>query len=124
MKANSRIIRLKGMEFYGYHGVLEEEKIMGQRFLVDVDIHLADNVSMKKDQLSGTINYVEVYSVIQNCVETEQFSLLETLADTIITRLLDQFDCIEARVEVHKPNAPIPGVFKDISVEITREKHL
>lgn len=120
----SRIIRLKGMEFYGYHGVLEQEKIIGQRFLVDVDIHLADIVSMKTDQLSETINYVEVYSVIQNCVEREQFSLIETLADTILTRLLDQFDCIGVRVVVHKPNAPIPGVFKDISVEITREKQL
>lgn len=74
MKESSRIIRLKGMEFYGYHGVLEEEKIIGQRFLVDVDIHLTDTESMRTDKLSGTINYVEVYSVIKNCVEREQFN--------------------------------------------------
>ncbi len=123
MKEN-KIIHIKGMEFYGYHGVLEEEKRIGQRFLVDVDIYLDDNISMKTDQLSGTINYIEVYSVVQKCVEREQFALIETLADTILTRVLNQFDCIGLRVVVHKPNAPIPGVFKDVSVEITREKQI
>lgn len=118
----SKIIRLKGMEFYGYHGVLEEEKKMGQRFLIDVDIQLSNSTSMKTDELARTINYVEVYSVIQNYVEREQYNLIETLADSIVTGLLDRFDCTGARVVVHKPNAPIPGVFKDISVEVTREK--
>lgn len=118
----SRIIHLKGMEFYGYHGVLEEERIIGQRFIVDVDIYLPIGESRKNDELIGTINYVEVYSVIQNCVETEQFNLIETLADTIGSKLLDQFNCAGVKVEVHKPNAPIPGVFRDVSIEITREK--
>ncbi|KUO60533.1 MAG: dienelactone hydrolase [Gracilibacter sp. BRH_c7a] len=120
----SRIIRLKGMEFYAHHGVLEEERIIGQRFIVDVDIHLSTNVSMKMDQLSETVNYVEVYSIIQKSVEREQFRLIETLADSIGIKLLEQLDCTGVRVVVHKPNAPIPGVFKDVSVEITKEKQI
>jgi len=31
-------IRLKGLEFYGYHGVMEAEKELGQRFIIDLTL--------------------------------------------------------------------------------------
>lgn len=121
MKEN-RIIHLKGLEFYGYHGVLEEERTIGQRFLVDVDIFLTTDELLWIDELTSTVNYAEVFSVVKNCVEIEQFKLIESLAEEICTRLLERFDCRAIRVEIHKPNAPIPGVVRDISIEITRKK--
>jgi len=114
-------IHLRGMEFYGYHGVLPQEQDIGQRFIVDVDIFPVRWVD-GSDNLTDTINYAEVFSVIQTCVSKEKYQLLESLAERIASQILETFNCFKVRVEVHKPQAPIPGIFKDVSVEIIREK--
>ena len=118
----SKIIHLKGMEFYGYHGVLEEERVIGQKFVVDADIHLHGAKRQEDDDLAHTVDYREIYSIVKQCVEKEQFKLIETLCEIIASRLLAQIDCAGVKVEVHKPNAPIPGMIRDISIQITRER--
>ena len=118
----SSIIHLKGMEFYGYHGVLEEERVLGQKFVIDADIHLSNVQRLEADELTQTVDYREIYSIIKRCVEEEQFKLIEILAEKIAARLLASIDCDGVKVEVHKPNAPIPGMIRDISIQITRAK--
>lgn len=115
----NNIIHLRGMEFYAYHGVLEEEKSLGQRFILDVDIYPNQWIN-GMDDIKDTISYAEVYTVVRDCVEKEQFQLIESLAEAISAKILDRFDIGKIRVEVHKPNAPIPGIYRDVSVEIIR----
>ena len=120
MRTN-KIIHLRQLEFYAYHGVLEEEKKLGQKFLVDVDIYPPDSGN-DFDDISNTINYADVYQVIRSCVENERYQLIESLADRIASRVLRDFACTKVRVEVHKPQAPVPGIFGDISAEVFWEK--
>ncbi|RJE47787.1 MULTISPECIES: dihydroneopterin aldolase [unclassified Dehalobacter] len=120
MKEND-VIRLRGIELYAYHGVMEEERILGQRFVIDVDIFLKKPVNMQ-DSLAETVNYAEVYQVVRHCVVDQRYQLIETLAEKIALEITNGFSCSGVRVEVHKPNAPVPGILKDISVEIIREK--
>lgn len=118
MKENS-VIHLKGLEFFGYHGLLDEERKLGQRFVVDADI-FPNKWIKKTDAIMDTIDYVEVYNVIKECVEVKRFNLLESLAEEIALIILDRFPCSKVRLEVHKPSAPIPGIFRDVSIEIIR----
>lgn len=118
----NNIIHLKGMEFYAYHGVLEEERVLGQRFLIDLDIYPLKWIDSMSDNLKNTINYAEVFTLVKDCVGKKRFKLLESLAEHIAFQILDSFACARVRVEVHKPNAPIPGIWSDVSVEILREK--
>lgn len=122
MRENN-LIHLKGMEFYAYHGVMEEERVLGQRFIIDVDI-FPDTWVDEQERLKDTVNYAQVFNVVQNCVLNERYQLIESLAENIASRILGEFDCKSVRVEVHKPNAPVPGIVKDISVEILREKKI
>ncbi|HVJ50491.1 dihydroneopterin aldolase [Desulfitobacterium sp.] len=115
-------IHLKGLEFYGYHGVMPEEKVLGQRFIVDVDLYQDLRKPGSSDQVADTINYAEVYQLIKTIVTSEPFHLLERLAEEIAKQMLNAFSCEALRVEIHKPQAPIPGLFEDASVEIWREK--
>lgn len=115
------IIHLRGLEFYAYHGVLPEEQIIGQRFIIDMDLFLDLRKAGSSDQVGDTIHYGEVYQTIKACVTGDSHQLLEHLAEEIAQRVLGQFSCISVRVEVHKPQAPIPGIFRDVSVEIWRE---
>ncbi|SPF54204.1 Dihydroneopterin aldolase [Candidatus Desulfosporosinus infrequens] len=114
-------IHLRGLEFYAYHGVLPEEQILGQRFLIDMDIYSDLRQAGSSDQVGDTTHYGEVYQVIKACVTENRHQLLEHLAEEIAQSVLAQFSCTSIRVEVHKPQAPIPGIFRDVSVEIWRE---
>lgn len=116
------VIHLHGLEFYAYHGVLPEEQRLGQRFTVDLDMYTDLALAGHSDEVEDTINYAEVYQAVRDCVEGAPFRLVERLAEHIAQTVLSRFACQEVRVEVHKPQAPIPGIFQDVSVEIRREK--
>ena len=115
-------IGLRGLKFFGYHGVLREEKALGQLFIVDVDLYHDLRKAGKTDQVEDTINYAEVYDYIKNIVTTERYDLIEKLGERIAEDILTNFECTGVRVIVHKPQAPIPGIFDDAFVEIYREK--
>ena len=114
------VIHLRGLEFFAYHGVLPEEQVLGQKFLIDVDLFFDLRQAGVSDQLGETVHYGEVYQTIKECVSGDPCQLLEHLAEQIAQRILAEFSCLSVRVEVHKPQAPIPGAFRDISVEIRR----
>ena len=58
-------IYVNGMEFYGYHGVLPEETVLGQRFLVDVVAEIDLKEAGITDNLEESISYVDLYQVCQ-----------------------------------------------------------
>jgi len=114
------VIHLRGLEFFSYHGVLPEEQVLGQRFLIDIDLFSDLQRAGSSDQVEDTIHYGEVYQVIRTCVTEGRYLLIERLAEEIAQRVLREFACASVRVEVHKPQAPVPGIFRDVSVEIWR----
>lgn len=116
------VIHLRGLQFYAYHGVLPEEQKLGQTFLIDVDLSFDLQKAGLSDEVRDTLNYAEAYAKIKEVVQGGPYRLLEYLAEQIAERLLAAFPCDRVRVEVHKPQAPVPGVFRDISVEILRRR--
>ncbi len=121
--ANMDKIELKGMIFYGYHGVLPEEQTLGQRFVVDVVLHLDLRAAGISDDLDATVNYVEVYQSVKSVVEGTPRKLIEAVAEEIAVNILDEYDIEAVRVKVKKPEVPIKGsILKYASVEIFRER--
>lgn len=115
-------ISLRGMAFYAYHGVLGEEKRMGQRFLIDIDLYLDLAAAGETDRLEDTVNYGDVYEKVRHITEGHTYALIEKLAGDINRMLLSGYPQLEQVVTtVHKPGAPIPGIFADVSV--TLENH-
>lgn len=116
-------ISLKGMSFYGYHGVLPEEKALGQRFLVDVVLNLDLYPAGHKDSIQESIDYTKIYSLVKHIVEGEKFNLIEALAERIAGKILEQFKVVQqVTVTVSKPEVPIPGILSGVQVEITRRQ--
>lgn len=115
-------ILINEMAFYGYHGVLEEEKNIGQRFFIDLELFLSLEKAGNSDSVSDTVNYALVYESVKAIVENNKFDLIERLASEIANTLLKEFPLIkEILVKVKKPEAPIKGVLKDVQVEIRRK---
>lgn len=114
-------IRLDGMEFHAYHGVYEEEGKLGARFVVDVELGLRIG---GRDILKSTVDYGRVYDIVRRAVtEEKRYRLIEALASRIADTLLGVDELVErVTVRVHKPHAPLPGVVRDVSVEVHRAR--
>ena len=76
-------IRLKNMQFYGFHGVDKSEKHLGGRFEVDVEMQLSLTNSCDSDDLNDTVNYERIYKTVNTCVSKDKFYLIEALASSI-----------------------------------------
>lgn len=115
-------IHLNEMQFYGYHGALAEETVLGQRFTVSVSMAVDLTEAGTNDDLSKTVNYAEAYSVVQSIVEGEPVKLIEAVAERIAGKLLSNYkDQVSGvRVLIVKPDPPIPGHYASVSVEIER----
>lgn len=114
-----RII-VKDMVFYGYHGVFEAERELGQRFEVDVELHLDLHSIARADDIDLTVNYVDVYTVVKELAEDQEFHLIEGLAGAIAEQLLTAYDLKKVVVRVRKPHVPIGGITGGVEVEIER----
>ncbi|AIQ44542.1 dienelactone hydrolase [Paenibacillus sp. FSL R7-0273] len=116
-------MKLHRMEYYGYHGVFEEERKLGQRFYIDLELELDLQAAGQNDDLTQTVNYAEVHYTVKNIVETESFKLIEALAERIASVLLDTYTIINAvTVKVTKPHPPFDIHFQGVTVELRRTR--
>lgn len=116
-------IILKDMRFFGYHGLLPEEKKLGQRFNVDLELHSDLRKAGKTDYMDDSIHYGHAFDQVKSIVEGPPKNLIEAVAEEIATTLLSTFELLEAcTVKLVKPDAPIPGHFESVAVEIYRER--
>ncbi|MFO8067083.1 MAG: dihydroneopterin aldolase [Bacteroidales bacterium] len=115
-------ILLEDMEFFAYHGCFDEEKVIGNQFIVNLEIETDTGRSEKSDDLLETVNYQEVYNVIGE-VMNESCNLLEHLTSKILDVLMDKFSAISfARLKVSKINPPMGGKMRSVSVELERRR--
>lgn len=115
-------IHVRDMQFFGYHGVLPEETVLGQRFRASVSLAVDIREAGKTDELDKTVSYVGVYEICQRVIEGKPFKLIEAVAETVATEVLDAYkgQVFGVRVEIIKPDPPIRGHYKEVAVEITR----
>ncbi|MFY9378031.1 MAG: dihydroneopterin aldolase [Peptococcia bacterium] len=119
--AQDKII-LQGMKFYGYHGVLPEEKNLGQWFEVDLELLGPFTKVSVTDQVEDTLDYSQIYQEIRCLVEGESINLIETLAVKIADLALT-YPLVEVvKVRVRKPQAPLGGPLDYAAVETVRSK--
>ena len=113
-------ITLTGVVARGFHGVLAEERDLGQEFRVDV---LARLPFPATDDLALTANYAEMAELICDIVAGEPRDLIETLVQDIADQLMDTFLVLSSvQVTVHKPEAPIAVPFGDVAVTVHRHR--
>ena len=112
---------LEGLEFHAYHGVYAHERSSGNKFELDVAVETEFGESAFHDQLSGTINYEDIYAVVKEEM-AKPSKLLERVVHSIAERLLLTFpEALSVKISISKFNPPIGGVCKKASVAI--EKH-
>ena len=116
-------IFLTGIAAFGYHGLFDHERQNGQDFFVDVALTVDLSAASKSDEIQDTVNYAEITNLVVRHITTEPVNLIEKLAGRIADQILkDHAKALVATVTVHKPQAPVDAVLKDIAVQITRKR--
>lgn len=108
------------MRFYGYHGVSPAEKELAGRYAVDVDVNFDTAPAAASDSLKDTVNYEQVYREVEQIITSNQFHLVETIAERIAEHLYRRLGVDGLRVRVRKEQPPFPGHLDYIEIETTR----
>ena len=115
-------IALTGLRVFGRHGVYDEERRVGQDFVIDLVLRLDTRPAAASDDVADTVHYGELAEQVATIVGGDPVDLLETLADRIARQVLTDARVDTVRVTVHKPDAPIPLTFADVAVTIERAR--
>lgn len=109
------------MEFNGYIGCLEHEKMIAQRYIVTVEMDMEHIKGADTDLLEDTVDYSEVFEIARSVIETESMNLIEYAAGRIADEIRIRYrDIVKVSVTVSKPDAPIDGVFEAMEVTVER----
>jgi len=112
------VVTISGLEVVGHHGVHPEERVLGQRFVVDVEMFLAHDGAATTDALTDTVDYATLCDDISAIVAGEPVALLERLARLVADRALADPAVRATTVTIAKPHVAIPHVVDDVSVSL------
>lgn len=116
-------IFINGIVLFARHGVHPEEAVLGQRFIFDLELRLDLRPAGRSDHLEQTVDYGAVMACLTRVTETRRCRLLEALAEAIVQELFTDFPLVQAvRLRIHKPSAPVPGMFDSLGIEVLRER--
>ena len=112
------IVELHGLEVFGRHGVLEEEKLDGQTFVYDVELEVDEPAS---DRIDDAVDYRLVADCVQEVSDSRSFDLIETLAAAVADELVGRLAVSRVRVRVRKPRpAGVPAEWSAATAERRR----
>ena len=112
-------IRIENMEFRASHGCYELEKVVGNRFLVDVETDAEATEATMQDDVTKSVNYLTVYEIVREQMARPS-NILENVAKRIIDAIYGRFpECLKVTVKVSKLAPPLGGKVDKVSVSMT-----
>jgi len=116
-------IIIEEMEFYAFHGHYQEEQIVGNRFLVDLEMDADLTAAAASDSLNDAVNYQQAYQIIKNEMRRTKSNLLENIGKRILDALYAEMEGIEkATLRIRKLNPPMGGPIKSVGIKMSRKK--
>ncbi|MCX6154731.1 MAG: dihydroneopterin aldolase [Candidatus Kapabacteria bacterium] len=118
-------LSVKDAEYYAYHGVKPEEKKLGGKYQVDLDLYYDAKNAFVNDDVGDALNYEEALYCVSEVINGDSYDLIETIANEILNAILEKFTQLDkATVRVRKMGAPIQQVVRYVEVEqtMTRRK--
>ncbi|WP_448518246.1 dihydroneopterin aldolase [Rhodoflexus sp.] len=116
-------IALKGLVFFAYHGYYPEERKIGNRYGLDIQVRTDLRSAAVHDRLADTINYEELYAIAKEAME-KPARLLEHLGERIVQQIFSRFDSASyVKITIRKYNPPIGGVCDAAEIILRRKRH-
>jgi dihydroneopterin aldolase len=114
------IIRIEDMEFYAFHGHFKEEQIVGNKFLIDLEIETDLDPAGISDKLEDAVDYSIACRIVKQEMEKKS-KLLENIARRILDSIyLNLKNIKRATVKIRKMNPPVGAKVGSVSVIMSR----
>lgn len=102
-------IKIRDMRLYAGHGVMAQERVAGNTFIVDATIDYDARVAMAGDDIASAVNYAEAVEVIRAEI-LQPSALLENAVYRAGRRLLETFPAVTSvKLSLTKTAPPIAG---------------
>lgn len=110
---------LNNLEFYAFHGVYEEENILGGLFIVHIEVSRDVLPGENLQSLEKVYNYEVIYDLVD-----KNMKIRTRLIETVAKRIFDDMEQVlrpdTLRVTISKPNPA--GLFKSGNASVTLVK--
>jgi 7,8-dihydroneopterin aldolase/epimerase/oxygenase len=113
-------IEVRGLSVHAHHGVHDDEREHGQRFLLDLVLVPSSTLGCETDRLGDTVSYGDAARIAADVAVSTRFDLIERLAAHVADTLLARLPLERATITVHKPEAPLGLDFEDVAVTVSR----
>ena len=115
-------IEVRGLRVEAVHGVLEQEQVRPQPFEVDLDLYLDLSPAADSDDLDRTADYGAAVDAATAVLGGPPRRLLESLAEAIARRVLDDGHVREVTVVLRKLRPPLAAELASTGVRIHRRR--
>ena len=124
MKKSLTKLSIVNAQFYSYHGVKEEEKKLGGKYEVDLDLYYDATTAIISDDVKDAVNYEEAMYCITEVIDDEDsYNLVETISNEILNTIMDRYPIVKkSTVRVRKLTVPIRQIINYIQAEQTIER--
>lgn len=113
---------MKGIRFYAFHGVLEQERKVGANFIVDLKIKTDFSKAAVNDSLDDTISYADIFNDVKSEMNKPSL-LLENVCQRICERLFHSYPTIEhINIRLFKENPPMNSDSRAVGVEMSFDR--
>lgn len=112
-------IHLHNLQFTGYHGVHEEERVLGNAYEVNIDvtIDLQEHIT----QLHQTTDYVAIYEIVKKRMQSPS-ALLETVAQDLANLIYIYDNRVKSvAASIKKINPPIVNFQGSVGVSYKKD---
>jgi len=111
-------IELKKMLFHAYHGAIDQERIVGNTYRVDLKLFLDLSKAIESDNLNDTLNYADIFYLIKDEMNIPS-DLIEHITGRIVRKIKERYPQIsKIKIRLAKINPPVEGEMKEAAIII------
>ncbi len=116
------VIEIENMEFFAFHGCYEQEKIVGNRFLVSLEYQMDVREVVESDNILDAVSYLDVYQLVKEQMDIPS-NTIEHVAKRVIDSVMEHFNQIKSiKIKLSKMNPPLGGMIDRVSVTLSKTK--
>ncbi len=113
---------IEGLDIYAYHGVPAEERAIGHRYHIDIEMQV-DGEADQTDEISQTVDYGAAALLTEQIIRNSQFKTVERLASVVAENLLLAYILVlEVKVSIRKPMPPAPIIAASVGATVVRRR--
>ncbi len=116
-------LTVQNIQYYAYHGVKKEEKKLGSKYEVDLDVYYDATAATTMDSVNAALNYEEaMFCISEIMVGEDSYNLIETICEEILNKVVDKFSILrKATCRVRKYSVPTRRILDYTQAEQTVE---